>query len=205
MSRLVFFLEEPSARKFLLNFLPHIGFKDWEYELQRNRAYGSKQDLLKYFALDLRDWGTPGDRYVVLVDNDRNDCRKLRNSILAKAKEKCQSQSERLKARIVCRELEAWYLGDLAALRSVYPDAQKIPERRNPDTAEDPKPSAFLQSAISGFIKTDAASVMGEILGRKCAKSSSYYDKNSAVSNRSSSFCCFARTMVEILRELREE
>ena len=205
MSRLVFFLEEPSARKFLLNFLPQIGFQEREHELSRSRAYEGKEDLLKRFAYDLREWGVPGDRFVVLVDNDRNDCRQLKSGILADARKKCRKQSERLRARIACRELEAWYLGDLAALQSVYPDARKIQEPRDPDSLEGSKPSALLKSRISGFSKQDAAEEMGKILGRKCAECPSYYGKDSPDRNRSPSFRCFAKTMAEILQEFRRE
>ena len=205
MSRLVFFLEEPSARKFLLGFLPKIGFQRHEYEIQR--PYSGKQDLLKYFTDDLRDWRNPNDQFLVLVDQDANDCKRLKESgIRAKAREKCREQAEKMRVRIACWELEAWYLGDISALRCAYPDApdsawKKIRQAENPDAMM--KPSDILAQSVRGFRKGSAAEKMGAILGRKCAESVAYYDKGSANRNCSASFCCFAQTMADFLRELR--
>lgn len=207
MSRLVFFLEEPSARNFLLGFLPALGFQSWEFKCRR--PYEGKQDLLKSFAADLREWEVPGDRFLVLVDQDRDDCRVLkRDGVLAEAREKCRAQSERLRARIVCRELEAWYLGDLGVLRRAYPATRAAAWREirrlgNPDALN--KPSDILKRAVPGFHKPLAAQAMGELLGRKCAGAADYYDSSSAACNSSPSFRCFAATMADALRELREE
>ena len=173
MSRLVFFLEEPSARKFLLGFLPKIGFQRHEYEIQR--PYSGKQDLLKYFTDDLRDWRDPNDQFLVLVDQDANDCKRLKESgIQAKARKKCRDQAEKMRVRIACWELEAWYLGDISALRLAYPDARdstwkKIRQEENPDAMM--KPSVILKKSVPGFHKGSAAEKMGAILGRKCAES----------------------------------
>lgn len=207
MSRLVFFLEEPSARKFLGGFLPAIGFQKWEYEIPQ--PFEGKGDLLKYFAEDLRDWNTPGDKYIVLVDQDTNDCRCLKNErIHARARDKCPAQAGELRVRIACWELEAWYLGDLSALRGAYPEVRdmkwrKIPKTQAPDAVR--KPSGVLGKIIPGFHKPTVAEKMGKILGGKCAETPDYYDKGSADCNRSASFRCFAATMFDLLRELRGE
>ena len=205
MSRLVFFLEEPSARKFLVGFLPEVGFQQWEYEFQR--PYEGKQDLLKHFTDDLRDWRNPNDQFLVLVDQDMDDCQRLKEGdIHAKAWKKCCKQAERMRVRIACWELEAWYLGDISALRCAYPDApdsawKKIRQEENPDGVR--KPSDILKKSVPGFRKGSAAEKMGAILGRKCAESAAYYDKGAANRNCSASFCCFAQRMADFLRELR--
>ena len=118
MNRLVFLLEEKSTQKFLMNFLPELGFRKGEYLFPK--IYQGKQDLLENFIRELRGWGVPGIRFIMLVDKDGDECRELKARILAKAEKKCRKQFEQLRVRILCRELEAWYLGDLAALRSVY-------------------------------------------------------------------------------------
>ena len=207
MRRLVFFLEEPSAQKFLLRFLPKIGFQQCEYEIQR--PYEGKRDLLKYFTDDLRDWRNPNDQFLILVDQDMDNCQQLKDDrICAKARERCGEQAEKMQVRIACWELEAWYLGDISALRCAYPDARdstwkKIRRAENPDAVE--KPSAILAQSIPGFRKKTAAEKMGEILGGKCAESAAYYDKGSANCNCSASFCCFAKTTADFLQELRGE
>ena len=205
MSRLVFFLEERSARKFLLSFLPKIGFQQGEYEIRR--PYEGKRDLLKYFAADLRNWRHPNDQFLVLVDQDMDDCQQLKeDSIRAKAREKCREQAKKMRVRIACWELEAWYLGDISALRCAYPNApdsawNNIQQVENPDAMR--KPSDLLNESVPGFRKAIAAEKMGEILGRKCVESVAYYDKGSANCNCSASFRCFAQTMADFLRELR--
>ena len=142
-----------------------------------------------------------------------NDCKTVKRGIEDWVKKECPEQSKRLLVRITCRELEAWYLGDLDALWSAYPNASKVARRRvekhrdAPDTTPE-QPSDILRGVAgrnADFPKINAAAEMGEILGRKCAESPSYYDKGSPDRNRSPSFRCFAKTMAEILQEFRRE
>ena len=198
MNRLVFLLEEMSTKKFLMNFLPELGFRKEEYLFPK--IYQGKQDLLENFIRELRGWGVPGIRFVMLVDKDGDECRELKARILAEAKEKCQKQFDQLRVQILCRELEAWYLGDLAALRSVYPGKWKLQEPRNPDAVENPKPSRFLENKIPDFDKREIPAAMGEILGRKCAEDTG----EGFGGNHSPSFRCFVRTMREELKKFRE-
>ena len=198
MKRLVFLLEEMSTQKFLMNFLPELGFRKEEYLFPK--IYQGKQDLLENFIRELRGWGVPGIRFIMLVDKDGDECRELKARILAKAEKKCRKQFEQLRVRILCRELEAWYLGDLAALRSVYPGNWKLQEPRNPDEVENPKPSRFLENKIPDFDKREIPATMGEILGRKCAEDTG----EGFGGNHSPSFRCFVRTMREELEKLRE-
>ena len=47
MNRLVFLLEEMSTQKFLMNFLPELGFRKGEYQFPM--TYQCKPDLLENF------------------------------------------------------------------------------------------------------------------------------------------------------------
>ena len=208
MNRLVVFLVEGwSERMFLRKhrldglreegcpkgLLPSIGF--WEGECVI-RHYQGKQDLLATFTDYMRGWrNDPREpRFVVMMDRDGDDLRKLADRVVKKARDKCQEQSERMLVCIACRELEAWYLGDLAALRIAYPGCG-IREISNPDSVKDPV--GLLEREISGFEKPDAAGKMGEILGRKCAEFPPHGG------NRSASFRCFAEAMLRLRDELR--
>lgn len=77
--------------------------------------------------------------YIILVDKDNDDCNKLKQGIV----DGCEEQSGgllakgRLLVRIVCRELESWYLGDLNAVKSAYPKS-KISKNKNPEKITKP-------------------------------------------------------------------
>jgi len=112
--------------------------------------HGSKAALLRdigkrFSGYARRLENTEDLRILVLVDRDEDDCRVLKQRLeqIAKAsglvsKTRARSgQTFRVVNRIVCEELEAWFLGDVAALRGAYP---RVPASlgdkarfRNPD------------------------------------------------------------------------
>lgn len=54
----------------------------------------------------------------VLHDQDSHDCKQLKQQL----KRLCdQNNKHKLLIRIVCRELEAWYFGDLDAVEKAFP------------------------------------------------------------------------------------
>ena len=192
-------------------FLPCLGFEEGVSFFLN--SYGGGRNLKAASVQELRGWKRPEvRRFIIQRDQEQfDDCMEVKRSIEDWVREKCRKQSEQLRVRISCRELEAWYLGDLDALWQAYPDAPAKERRRiekyrdAPDTTRE-KPSDILRGVAgknTSFPKTNAAPEMGDILGRKCAESASYYAKRSAKRNTSPSFRCFARTMVETLRELR--
>ena len=85
-----------------------------------------KSDLEKRLAGKLRGWRTPGTRFVVMRDQNGADCRDVK----AKLVDLCLSggRPDAL-VRIVCRELEAWYLGDRNALLQAFPEEPRYIER----------------------------------------------------------------------------
>ena len=185
-------VEGEADEAFLRAFLPRAGVPDGRFTVV---PHGGKRALLSEFHYLIRSWREPGARFVVLVDQDMDDCRKLKRGIQSDARAKCKKQSGRLLVRVACREAEAWYLGDMAALREAYPDIRpavwrKIKRRKVPDDIRGPKPSELLRE-IPDFAKQDAAEKMGEILGRKWAES--------AKGNRSASFQCFVAGVMKML------
>lgn len=109
---LVFLLEEPLVREILKELLPRI-LPD--RVTVRYIPFEGKQDLEKNIVRRLRGWQAPNSIFVVLRDQDAEDCRAVKLRLV----EMCRSagRSDTV-IRIACRELESWYFGDLAAVES---------------------------------------------------------------------------------------
>lgn len=110
MSHLVFFLEEPSAREMLKGVLPRL---IPEHVNVQYIVFEGKQDLEKRLPIRLRAWQLPDTVFVVLRDQDSGVCTEIKAGLA----EKCHKagRGDAL-VRIACRELESFYLGDLAAV-----------------------------------------------------------------------------------------
>jgi Domain of unknown function (DUF4276) len=146
MGRLVVYVEEPSCEQVVIKLLPKIN------PFLKNKttfdciAFEGKQDLQKRFPKLLRaDLNTYGNDvfFIILLDQDSNtDCKVLKGQLLEKAHEAGCPQ-EQLLVRIVCRELEAWYLGDLNAIDQAYSYSlsnwQENAKFRNPDRLNNAK------------------------------------------------------------------
>lgn len=91
----------------------------------------SKQSLLKNLSNRLRGyqhWLPPDHRVVVIVDQDEDDCRKLKAqledvAVGAHLRTRTTGGDDdwQVVHRIVIEELEAWYFGDWEAVRAAYP------------------------------------------------------------------------------------
>ena len=121
MKTLVFFLEETSAAVFLEEFLPRAFpvMNDRERFEPKFIPFSGKHDLQHRLLKKLRGWRAPNTAFVILQDQDREDCRKAKER-LAEICRKPGARPKKATVRIVCRQLENWYLGDLAAVDSVY-------------------------------------------------------------------------------------
>lgn len=77
---------------------------------------------------------TPGiDAVIVVVDTDVRDCREMLAELRAAAVAAGRADTI---FRLAVEEVEAWYLGDRAALLEAYPRARKdVLDRYNQDTA----------------------------------------------------------------------
>ncbi|MEW7986753.1 MAG: DUF4276 family protein [Candidatus Thiodiazotropha sp.] len=137
MTHLVFFLEEPSAREMLKGVLPKI-LSDNIYT--QFVVFEGKQDLEKRLPIRLRAWQQPGTYFVVLRDQDSGDCLAIKTGL----EKKCAAAGHpSTLVRIACRELEAFYLGDLAAVaEAIGPNNLEMKQGkakyRNPDSLSNP-------------------------------------------------------------------
>jgi len=162
--RLVFLLEEPSMKLLLASLLPRL-FPGW---VERTHfllvPHEGKSDLDRSLPIKLRAWQTPGDRFVILRDNDNANCVDLKARFIKLCGE-CGRPDTLV--RLVCQELESWYLGDLAALAQAYGDPKiNSPAHRkrfsDPDSWQ--KPSVEVARLAPAFQKGSGARSMGSAL-----------------------------------------
>ena len=128
-----------------------------------------KAHLEQSIPRKLRAWREPGVRFVAMRDQDSGDC----HAVKARLREKCE-QGGRADAlvRIVCRELEAWYIGDAEALAVAFPGAakrmrRKLQKRRFDDPDKVVQPAKALSTLVPQFQKRSSARSLGRHLSRQ--------------------------------------
>ncbi len=162
--RLVFLLEEPSMRHLLEGLIPRL-FPSWQLGQHFLCVpHEGKSDLDRSIKTKLSAWQIPGDRFVIVRDNDAADC----VAVLEKIKALCEAAKRPdTLIRLACQELEAWYLGDLEAVAAAFDYAKaNSPALRkkflDPDGWQ--KPSVELQRLVPNFQKGTGARAMGRHL-----------------------------------------
>lgn len=164
LGRIIFLLEEPSMKSLLETLLPRV-FPGWVAGQQFLCVpHEGKSDLDRSVPRKLSAWRIPGDRFVIVRDNDNVDCVDLKQRLVAMCAN--HGRPDTL-VRLVCQELEAWYLGDLRALAEAF-DAPKADtpalRRRFADPDSWQKPSVELQRLVPAFQKGSGARLMGQHL-----------------------------------------
>ncbi|WP_240669075.1 DUF4276 family protein [Dyella sp. M7H15-1] len=151
--------------KALLNdWLPRL-FSGWEEGRHfQCLAHEGKSDLDRSIPRKLKAWRIPGDRFVIVRDNDNADCVALK----ARLRDLCkQSDRPQTLVRLVCQELESWYLGDLRALAVAF-DAQHVDKpsqrKRYDQPDERRKPSVEVKRLVPSFQKISGARAMAQHL-----------------------------------------
>jgi hypothetical protein len=110
------FTEEESFKRMVDNVLPKLLSKDAAYKVY---VHQGKQDLEHAIRTTIPYISKiPGARILITRDQDLEDCVKLKNRIQNIIRDRCDSPHL---IRIVCRQLEAWFLGDLGAVEKAYP------------------------------------------------------------------------------------
>ncbi|MBE3575653.1 MAG: DUF4276 family protein [Firmicutes bacterium] len=201
-----FLVEEESAEAALNRLVPKIIGNAATYRIHTFRG---KQDLLAKLPTRLRgyaSWLPPDWRIVVLIDEDRADCKKLKEQLEKAAEEaglttksmartRNQPRVFNVANRIAVEKLESWFFGDVEAIVLAYPRvsgsfAQKA-AYRDPDairggTAQ--RLERILQQAgyhSEGLAKIEAACRIAE--------------HTEPQRNRSHSFQVFRRTLLDII------
>lgn len=202
MAHIEFLVEEPSAENALNNLLPKILPSGVTFRIH---PHNGKSDLLKKLPGRLKGykrWIRDDCKIVVLVDEDRQDCRliKLKLEDIAQhsgfATKSAANGVFQVLNRIAIEELEAWFFGDIPALVSAYPKvsaalaeiaAYRIPDSIKGGTWE--KLEKVLQQAgyfPTGLPKLEVASAISRYM--------------TPASNRSKSFQVFLSGLHAITR-----
>jgi hypothetical protein len=108
--------EEPSMKIVLDALLPKLLPTNMYFRVYPHQG---KQNLEKALRSTVPTLSRiPNSRILIVRDKDGHDCLKLKQELVNIMTLTCQSP---YRVRIVCRELEAWYLGDVDAIEQAYP------------------------------------------------------------------------------------
>lgn len=133
---IVFLVEELSMKEFLDILLPRILPSDVSF---LTVPHEGKSDLKKSVPIKLSSWNVPDTKFMIIQDQDSNDCIALKNEYVLLS----QRYDKEVVVRIACHELEAWYFGDLQAVSKAYrKDLTRLSTKRkyrNPDEMVNPK------------------------------------------------------------------
>ena len=148
MKEWVFFLEELSARAMLEGLLPRIAPQSADDI--RYIVFEGKQDMEKQLVRRMRGYRNADAHFIVIRDQDSGDCQVIK----ARLQQFCLVAGRpNAVIRIACRELESFYLADLAAVERGLGIAglakrQSYEKFRTPDQVG--SPSQELQKLTSG-------------------------------------------------------
>lgn len=186
MIHLVFMVEEPSMRSFLKELLPRILPDKISYDIL---AHEGKTDLENSIPRKIRGFNIPGYeiRFVILRDQHGGDCIAMKRRLQQLCE---QAGCNNALIRIVCSELESWYLGDLAAIETAFQinnlsAMQNNRSYRNPDQLTNA--ADLMSQLIPGFTKSNGCKIVRYI---------------NLTENRSHSFQVFLSGLQRIINEI---
>lgn len=174
---LVFLLEEASMAAFLEGLLPRLLPEGVDFRLIPHEG---KSDLEKSIPRKLRGWRTLNThththtRFVIVRDQDAADCRAIKARLVSLCAEAGHPNTL---VRIACRELEAWLLGDLAAVGQAL-DKPELATRQNEKKFRQPdslgNPSQELDLLAPGHGKIGRARAVGPVIDLEGGRSTSF-------------------------------
>ncbi len=122
-------VEEQSSEAFLNCVLPRILTGEQTFQIH---VYQGKNDLLRKLEGRLRGyskWLPDNARIVVLLDRDASDCKILKQKMETAATASGMATKTtsadglwRIANRIAIEELEAWFFGEWASVKTAYPN-----------------------------------------------------------------------------------
>ena len=171
---IVFLVEEESMYTALSGLLPKL-FPAWQEGAQwQCLVHEGKSDLEISIPRKLKGYRAPGTRFVVLRDNDSADC----DSVKQRLRQLCEAANRPdTLIRLACQQLEAWFLGDLAAVSKAYGKpaiaAQQDKRKyRDPDRLSNAPDEIRRLTGVSG--KIDRARRIAEEMNLSANRSRSF-------------------------------
>ncbi|WP_373481098.1 DUF4276 family protein [Geminocystis sp.] len=107
---IIFLLEEPSMKEVLEKILPQLIPSHKTFLCIPHQG---KQDLAQSIPRKLKAFQYFDTKFVIVHDQDSHDCKTLKAELLKICQ---QAGNSKVLIRIICHELESWFLGDLAAV-----------------------------------------------------------------------------------------
>ncbi len=149
MKMLHVFTEEASAKNVFEIVLPKILPPNVFFRVYPHQGKQDLENALKKTIPSISN--IPNSLILITRDKDNIDCKELKNEIIAILNNRCNCP---YKIRIVCHELESWFLGDLGAVQMAYPRFKKEhhankADIKNVDGIQ--KPSLYLLKIIPEY------------------------------------------------------
>jgi hypothetical protein len=181
---LVFLVEEPSMKAFLVEYLPRLFAANGISCTYHVLAFEGKKDLENNIPRKLKAFHNAV--FIISRDNDGADCIALKTRLVSAIPETHQHKAW---VRIICQELEAWYFGvsEVAGNVLEWPGMSGIIRKasfRNPD--EIVSPSKELEKRAPRFRKIESARLIGLAMPVEIEK------------NKSTSFKVFFSKTIEL-------
>lgn len=200
---LEFLVEEASLESALTYLLPKILPSTFTFRIH---AFRGKPDLLAKLPKRLNGyygWLPPDWKIVILIDEDREDCLKLKTELehkaifagfITKSSRKNQKLFQILN-KIVVEELDAWFFGDVEAICQAYPKVS--PNLANQESYRDPDPIKGGTWEALERVLQKAGYHQGGLEKYKASGEISQY--MNPLANRSKSFQVFYQSLLEII------
>ena len=200
---LEFLVEEASLESALTQLLPKILPSTVTYKIH---AFRGKTDLLAKLPNRLKGYRAllpPDGKIVVLIDKDRENCLELKQKLEIMAissglitKSSCQKDKLfQVLNRIVVEELEAWFFGDVQAIRQAYPKVSANLANQQPYRDPDAIKGGTWE-ALERVLKKAGYHPGGLEKYKASSEISQYMNPKS---NRSKSFKVFYEGLLEII------
>jgi len=186
MKKFVFLLEEQSMKEVLSVILPKLIPDTFMFQCV---YHNGKSALRRSIPIKTKGWLEPDVQFVIVQDKDSADCKKLKDEIYDLVD---ISRRTTTLIRIVCTELESWFLGDLDAIEksfNVNLSAYKTKTRfLNPDNISNAKQT--LKKLVPVYQQISGSTAIAQ-----------YMD---VTKNKSHSFNVFVRGVEKLVQGTRD-
>jgi uncharacterized protein YktA (UPF0223 family) len=169
MGKFIFLLEEPSMKEVLDIILPQI--------LPINSficiPHNGKSHLAKSIKNKISGWREPNVQFVIIHDQDAMDCISLKKGLFSMVNKAGRPDTL---IRIVCTELESWFLGDFDAIEKGFntrlSKKKNMALYRNPDNIINAKQE--LRKLIPAYQQISGSRSIAQFMAIEKNKSKSF-------------------------------